>query len=436
MSNLSDKLKEIVEKFETEDDSYYFFEKFSGKKELGIVSIDKRAKKFDLRGEKTPSVKAYKHLTYVDYGGEGIKKNIIHLIRENTKCSFPQAVNLLISWLEEDDSVIPEAKGKIEYSNEKVAPYSDFFIKKQIKERANPENKESFTRIVKGLFRGCSIEEMRVGVKAFDIGFQSYTVNNDGIEEIEERIFIPEYDENQIPWGSYRYNRDLARKGLLRKNCKRVLFGSHLLEFYDKKKPLIVDEGHSDVCVNVAKYLQAVTTGSSTTSIKPFLDLLKGFTLHFYPDADHPGIKGVTQKIIDIELFNQTQTEEDKIKYEVFFWGVGYIDDRIKDFKSLCVPLSEIQTVEKSSKDWWIPYFTDETLTENISLEVLALEQQKIIDTKLKEVKVELGEKIYIKNWKKVSKEFVKQGFDFIDFHIKYNGTENYGKFLAKYKFK
>lgn len=430
-------LLSIKDNFPSEEASYDFFEAYSAKKELGIVSIDTRNKKFDLRGEKTPSVKAYAGLTYVDFGGEGKKRDVIYLMMENTKgLTFQGAVELLASWLKEDTTdLVKKSRTKIE-TTEKVAPYTDFYIKTQLKERAKPENKEIYTHLVKGLFRGCSIEEMRTGCKAFDIGLNKY----ESEEGTQVRLFIPEYDENEVAWGSYRYNRDIpSKKGLLRANCKRVLFGSHLLKFFNKEKPIILSEGHSDVCVNVAKYLQCLTSGSSTSQLKPFLSLLKGYEIHFYPDADQPGIKGVTHKILEIEEFNKNIPEEEKIKYKIFFWGKGFIEDSIEEFSSLCIPIAEIKnSAKKYAKAWWLNHFNDENLTSNISIDVLKAEQKLMIEKYIKEEKIEITipESIFIDNWSLVSKEFVKQGFDFIDFHIKYQEKDNYKKFIEKYKFK
>ena len=52
---------------------------------LKIKSINKNNRKFDLRGENTPSVTCYGKLTYVDFGAGDGRRNIIHLIRENNK---------------------------------------------------------------------------------------------------------------------------------------------------------------------------------------------------------------------------------------------------------------------------------------------------------------------------------------------------------------
>lgn len=430
-------LLSIKENFNSEEASYDFFETYSSKKELGIISIDKRNKKFDLRGEKTPSCKAYKNLTYVDFGGEGKKRDVIYLMMENDKnLSFSGAVQLLANWLNEDTTdLVKKSRQKIETS-EKVAPYTEFYVNSQMKERAKPENKEIYTELVKGLFRGCSIDEMRAGCKAFDIGLNKFETE----EGTQVRLFIPEYDENKIAWGSYRYNRNYtSRKGLLRKNCKRILFGSHLLKFYNKEKPIIVSEGHSDVVVNVAKYLQCVTSGSSTAKIAPFLPLLKGRELHFYPDADQPGLKGVTHKIMEIEQFNISLPFEEKITYKVFFWGKGFIDKSIEEFESLCVPMSDIKTsAEKYSKSWWLNHFDDKSLTSTITLDVLQREQELLIQKLKKEedFSCEIPSKIWINNWSLVSKEIVPCGFDFIDFHIKHNGSKNYQNFISKYKFK
>lgn len=443
-------LENILNRYQTADDSFDFFELYSSKKELGIVSIDKRNKKFDIRGEKTPSVVPKPKLSYIDYGGDGERKNIIHLIRENTKCSFVEAIKILAQLVKEDVASL-EKDIKIyqkQENKERAIPYSEKYIQEQINERNKIENKDLFLSILKGLCRGCSIEEMRVGVKAFNIGLNSYEQTNQdtGEKYMEHRLFIPEYDENNVPYGSYRYNRAYTgKKGLLRTNCKRVLFGSNLMKYFNKNIPLIVSEGHSDTIVNVSKYLQCVTTGSSTTKIGPFLELLKGWTLHFYPDADQPGIKGVTMKILEILEFNESiQLEEDKIKFKVFWWGSTFEEKDIDVFKKLYLPLEYIkkeESLKSFSKKWWLRHFNDENLDSKITVDILKKEQEFILDKYKKENKKEFDapKELFIDSWTLVSSKNVPQGFDFIDFHSQYNTDETkekYNKFISKYKFK
>lgn len=439
----------IAEKYQTPEESFEVFDLLSSK--LKIKSINKNTRKFDLRGENTPSVTCYGKLTYVDFGAGDGRRNIVHLIRENNKTlSFKSAVLQLAEWLKEDVELLKASSIGLRKQEEtkKAEPYKEKYIQDQIDERNKIENKELFLNLINGLCRSCSIEEKRAAVKAFNIGLNyydsSYTYEEGGEQktktERQYRLFIPEYDQHKVPYGSFRYNREYKdNKGLLRKNCQRVLFGSHLLPFYKKQKPLIFSEGHSDTIVNVSKYLQCVTSGSSTTPLKAFLPLLKGFLIHFFPDADQPGIKGVSEKILEIEEYNKELPEEEKIKYQVFLWGIGWKEKNIEDFQNMLIPLSEIDTLaEKYSKAWWRRHFTDETLTPNIELDIIEKEQNHIFNKKIKDLKLDivLPDCAYVKNWKILQKDILQQGFDFIDFHLKHGGTDKYNNFIKTYKFK
>ena len=444
-------LNNILDKYPTAEDTFAFFELHSSRKELGIISIDKRTRKLDLRGENTPSVAVYPFLKYKDFGGDdGGPTDVISLILENTKLKFPDAVLLLAKWEKED---VTELEKKVLHHREKaeekkkVPPYKNFYLDQRIQERNEIANKAIFNELIKGLFRSCSRDEKIAGIKAFNIGLTSYeefVSDQDEEKQLVYRLFIPEYNEEGVAFGCYKYNRAIkGKKGLLRKNAQRVLFGSHLLKFYkDKSKPIILSEGHSDVVVNVAKYLQCVTNGSSTKSIKEYLPLLKGRTLHIYPDADQAGIKGATMRTIEIEAFNKTlEKEEDKIKYKVFLWSSVFIDESIEEFGKFKVRLSSMKKTanpKKFSKKWWIKHFTDETLSPYIDHSIMIKEQKLIFDKQQvfqKETLVPTKDQL-IENWTILSKEPVKQGFDFVDFHEKNKNSKNYENFISKYKFK
>lgn len=441
-------LDNIKAKYPTAEDTFSFFKLHSSRKELGIVSIDIRAGKFDLRGENTPSVASYPELKFIDFGdchGEG-RTCVSTLIMENTNCSFNEAVKLLALWEKEDISELEQRSLEhraVAIEEKKVPPYKTFYIEQRIEERNLIQNKEIFNELLKGLFRGCSREQKIAGIKAFNIGLTSYEEINDNDEKVmTHRLFIPEYNEEGIAFGCYKYNRAIkGRKGLLRKNAKRVLFGSHLLKFFKKEVPIILSEGHSDVVVNVSKYLQCITNGSSTKSIKEWLPLLKGRTLHIFPDADYAGIKGATMRSLEIEEFNRKQKEEDKINYKIFLWSEVFIEESIQDFKKFCMPLSALKTnasLKKYSKSWWKDLFTDETLSPFINKEIMikaqaiSLERQQ----RLQKAKIRITPNMLLENWTILSKDPLKQGFDFIDFHEKNRHNKNYTNFLSKYKFK
>lgn len=444
-------LENIKHKYPTAEDTFEFFELHSSRKELGIISIDKRTRKLDLRGENTASVSVYPGLKYIDFGdadGNG-RTCVTKLIMENTGCSFVQAVTMLANWEKEDISELEKKtlqhRAKAE-EEKKAPPYKSSYIQQRIDERNEIKNKGIFNDLLNGLFRSCSKEEKIAGVKAFNIGLTSYEEfisNKDETKQLVHRLFIPEYNEEGVAFGCYKYNRAIkGKKGLLRKSAQRVLFGSHLLKFYkDKSKPIILSEGHSDVVVNVAKYLQCLTNGSSTKSIKEWLPLLKGRTLHIFPDADYPGIKGATSRALEIEEFNSTQKEEDKIKYSIFLWSSTFIEESVEEFKKFKVSLSSLKKTgspKQFSKKWWKDLYTDETLSPLINKETMIALQKEIFKKQqllMKETLVPSKEML-IENWTVLSKDPVKQGFDFVDFHEKNNKSKNYEKFLSKYKFK
>jgi len=449
-------LENIKAKYKTRDQVFEFFERQykipSRARALGLDGIedviDYRYKKVKVRPEKSASGQPMPGLEIYDFGGE--KHDVISLIEDNNKkLGFVEAVKLLAKWENEELSELEKREyvpiKKVE--EKKVPPYKKFYLDQRIQERNEIGNNQIFNELLKGLFRSCSRDEKIAGVKAFNIGLTSYEEfisEEDEKKELIYRLFIPEYNEKGVAFGCYKYNRAIkGKKGLLRKNAQRVLFGSHLLKFYkDKSKPIILSEGHSDVVVNVAKYLQCVTNGSSTKSIKEYLPLLKGRTLHIYPDADQAGIKGATMRTIEIETFNKTiQKEEDKIKYKVFLWSSIFIDESVEEFRKCKIKVSSVKKTgnpRKFANRWWMKHFTDETLSPYIDHSIMIKEQKLIFDKQQvfqKETLVPTKDQL-IENWTILSKEPVKQGFDFVDFHEKNKNSKNYENFISKYKFK
>ena len=403
-------ISRIKAKYSSDESSFQFF--IQNADRLGVLNADSKRKMVDLRGEKTPSTTVTKYLNYCDFGADGIRHDIIFLIQEKYNMSFPEAVKLLAEW--EEEPLEPQEndfKAKIIYEEKKEAPpYKEKYLKK-MKEQSF-EHKEVFKELMKGLCRTCSIEEMRRAVKLFEIGLNSYEEKETG--DTIFRLFIPEFNYKKIPYGAFRYNRNLTPKGLLRKNAKRTLFGSHLLAQFNLEKPIVFVEGHSDCVVNNAKGIQSVTSGSSTTKIgEESLRLLQGKTIHFYPDADFAGIKGVCQKIIEIEKFNSTIEEEfEHIKYKIFWWGKNFLPDKI-------------------DTTWWKKNFGDTPIPNKIGLKIL----QKFQIEFFKKEKFHAPEAARFRNWIVFPKEEVKQGYDFIDFHKDYESNSKYHLFKAKYSF-
>ena len=258
---------------------------------------------------------------------------------------------------------------------------------------------------MEGLCRNCSLEEMRRAVKLFNIGLDSYE-NKRG--ELQYRLFIPEFNQDKIAYGSFRYNRELTPKGLLRKNSKRVLFGAHLIPLFNPKKPIVFTEGHSDCIVNNAKGIASVTSGSSTTKIgQESLELLKGRELHFYPDADEAGVKGVCSKIMEIEAFNASVSDKEQIDYKVFFWAKSFrLGKEITKFSN------------KRKGDY-----------------VNSRDFAKLQIALFKEAKFHAPERALVKSWIFFGKEVAKEGYDFIDFHGEYSKKDSYKRLIKTYSY-
>ncbi len=425
-------LRSIQDRYPDPQSTYEFFLQNKMRPELGIVDIDERMKKADLRGEKSPSTVFYGNLKFIDYGVSNRKEDVVSLIMRNTNLKFPQAVELLCSWQSQSPAEIadqPKVERTVE-ERKKVAPYSQKYIQKKLE--ARKEKWDIFVPIRNGLLRGCSAEEKKTAMILFDIGLDGY-IPEDG-EEMVYRAFIPEYDENKVPYGSFRYNRTLDPKGLLRANAQRVLFGSHLLKMFDLNKPIIVSEGHSDTVVNNAKKMQTVTTGSSTTAIGAFLHLLAGKEIHFYPDADQPGMKGVTQKILEVITYNKTVPDEQKIKWKVFWWGETFIEDKMKNINLSKIDSMPEVELRKIKQSWWFKYREEIGQEAKITLEVLEKHQRELLSHEKVNVS-ELPEELFVSKWYLISRDCIKQGFDWIDFHEKYKTLDKYHQFIKKYKY-
>jgi hypothetical protein len=444
-NDLSELAKNLSQLYPTPEDGLEFYAHFQEELELAGVDLDR--KKLDFRGEKTASVTVYNDLYYVDFGESNERKSIITYLMEyktsqkdKTKTmSFPEAVEFFKTLVESLNGPIDannlQSKKTTIKEEPKAKPYTEYYLNQKLKDsRSSPK---TFKNILNGLLRSCSISEMRRAVKIFKMGLDIYDIFDKEKDCIvkQERVFIPEFNEDNIALSSFRYNRSLDPKGLRRKNAEKVLFGSHLIKRFDPKKPIIFSEGHSDTVVNLAKSFQCVTTGAATAPLKNFLDLLKGRTIHFYPDADTAGLKGVMNKILEIEGFN-LKNPNDKISYKVFWWS-EYYEKSIEETEDLSY--EELLKHRKYSKIWWLKYMTKDTRPSSlISIDRLREEQDFIVNKSLRNLKSKYGlnsipESIYIDNWTRLIREPVKQGFDFIDFHTKMNNSQGYLDYMEKY---
>ena len=390
--DLKNVLSHIKSKYSSDQSSFEWF--MSNAERLGVLNADTIRKMADLLGEKTPSTTVTKYLNFCDFGNDGRRHDVIFLIQEKYGDTFPQAVKRLAEWENQPLRADYQFQPLPQEKKEEVKPYSAWYLKKRKEEAL--EDRVIFKSLMEGLCRTCSLEEMRQAVRLFDIGLTSY---EDEEGRTIKRLFIPEYNQNKIPFGSFRYNRNETPKGLLRRDSRRILFGSHLIKQFDPEKPIVFTEGHSDCIVNNAKGIASVTSGSSTTQIgEDSLSLLSGKTIHFYPDMDFAGIKGVSHKIMEIEAFNAKQDDEFRIEYRVFMWGESFIYDKTGESVDI-KDMIKFQIETYKEHDFHAP------------------------------------EKARVKNWKTFPSPVAKQGYDFIDFHFDYASKEGYSRFKAKYSF-
>ncbi len=396
MTDLKKVVLVIKERYSSKESTFAFIAKHASA--LGVQQLDTRAKKWSFRGEKTPSCVANEYLSYRDYGdATNHNPDVVGRIMEYRGLSFPEAVRFL-SELENLDvsstslesfKPAPRVVERKEYKQ----PFKKGYL--YYKSKYAQENKELFNELLDGLCRSCSKEEKERAVFLFNIGLDTFETKEG---KVQSRLFIPEMDEKKVAWNCFHYNRSLTPKGLLRRDGKRCLFGSHLLRNQEK---VILTEGHSDCIVNNAKGLISVSSGSSTTAIpEEGLMLLKGRHVLFAPDADIAGWQGAIRKMIQIEEFNSSLKQSERISFSSLYWG-DFIAS--KDDEKLNIKKGDV--IDKA----WLQahqhlFFKD----------------------------VELKKEMLVENWKQVHKSAVKQGYDFVDFHNQHkNDGEKYSKFLA-----
>ena len=400
----------------------------SDKPELMVYQINERTKKMSLRADdETPSVAVYSGLSYMDFGGDSRLRDPVDRIMETTGLSFIEAIKLFLTWenINIDDEILEYQVPKpvVYITKEKKqykAPYNDKFIQDRIMDRLKFPS--IYNPLREGLFRSCSIEEMERAEALFSIGL---FISKD--PEWSHRIFIPEFDEKGQAWGHYLYNREAEPKGLLRKDAKRVLFGSHLVSRYGDN--IIYNEGHSDVLVNVAKGLAAVSTGSATKRLsEEYLEILAGKTLHDFPDLDIPGILGATQRALDILEWNQKNPNK-KINHKIYLWSSMFYSEKIAK------RIME-HTVSKSEPYYpfirYIPLKKGKTTTAAIfDIKIMFLIQRDWAEKR----NINLPKELLVSNWKVLSKKLKKGGYDMIDFHNENQNSPKYNKFLTLFKF-
>jgi len=418
-------LNSMLDRFPTKEDTLSFFMKYHEYFDEGSYkadNFDEYTSKFSARREdKSPSVLCKTRLTTIDFGDTQKQKGILQFIAdiENEKedgdflklpKDFPIVVQILAELLNIDenqnmDDYVYVPPPKVEET--KVKPYSPKYLDRQ--KKAISSNQPIFIDLMNGLCRSCSPAEKNRAVKIFNIGLNDYIdVNKESkVQRTVYRLFIPEYSRDLSAYGSFRYNRNEKPKGLLRPKANRVLFGIHLSHDFDDSKPTIFAEGHSDIIVNNSKRIQTITSGSATTPIGDNITEMKGQTYHFYYDLDLPGVKGITERIIEIEEFNKDQSDNDKIKYKIFQWSSKIIvDGVVLDF--IDYEEEQLETIKRLKGD----------TRRGITLDA-----------------DEIFEKCRISTWRVLSQEPKNKGYDWIDFHTDMQDHPKYQVFIDQYTY-
>lgn len=403
--------KSIKGAYQSKDSSYDWWLTNSGRPELGIYDVDTKLKKLCLRAsDKTASTAIYPELQIKDFGGSDGIDDPVSRIMTNTSLTFLEAVDLFLSWEGADYDYNPPVSNFVKEKKDTSAPYKDSYIRATMVDKAR--NLARYEELAKDLFRSCSPEEKANGERLFSVGF--ITKEKAEYEGSVDRIFIPEFDQNKIPYGSYRYNRnDKDRKGLLRGNSKRVLFGSHLL---GDATNVVFAEGHTDTVVNCSKGMQCVTTGSATKRFEENLAILAGRNILDFPDLDLAGLFGAVNRDIEISQWNANCLEEDRISHQVYIWAEGFVDSKVNE---------RIDSGESLIKEIYFPFLAEieeNGFSKEIMLQLVQIYAQKknySIDTS---------------KWKFISKGFKKGGYDWIDFHLENQSKDAYKPFINSLK--
>ena len=436
-------LYSMLDRFPTGADTLVFFQKNAAYFTAGgykVYNFDEYKLKFSARpNDNTPSTLCKPKLTTVDFGDTGTQKGILQFIidvnnekddkeylrfipkdnqktqadRDMNRKTYYFAIQELANLLDVDENkdlddyvYVPPPKVEEKKAKEYTVRYVD---KQRAHSLKNDFNKNKTKELMDELCRSCSLDEKRRAIKIFNIGLLDYMHTDKGSKTPRKvyRLFLPEYSKDLKAYGCFKYNRAESTSGLLRKNCQRVLFGIHLSHVFSPEKPIIFAEGHSDVVVNNSKRIQTITSGSATTPIGENISEMKGKLYHLFYDLDDAGVKGITSRLVEIEMFNKDQVEKDKIRYKVFQWSSKVI---IKD-----------EVVE------FISY-------EDIQREHL----QRLIGDTRKGITIdenELFEKCRISTWQVLSNEPKKKGFDWIDFHTEMKDHPKYNAFINQYTY-
>lgn len=391
---------------------------------------------FSIRPEKTPSARPnakVRGFMITDFGGECRSITPVNRLID-LGYTKKEALDKVLSWISGSDLTI-----NVQINVQRNAPLVNNEEKPAYTQKAAQFFLANATRfytpfkeLLDGFLRASSEDEKIIAQRLLMIGYCPQ-----GQYDPIHRLILLEQDANGTPYGHYKYNRNANPKGLLRKNAKRVLLGSHLLSRFGQD--IIVNEGHTDFAANISKELAAVSSGSSTKRFtEEYLDLLAGKTLHDFPDLDVPGIVGATHRAIDIAKWNAKNAgTKAPIVHKVYLWSDWYKSSNLAQ-KIACNGFS------KSAIDNLLKTAPVKNGEAYVGLKLLAqIQEQAMNDERRYDGEFPIVPSMLLSNWTLLNKaekgRVKKEGYDFVDFHLEYSTKEGYSEkyrnFLSKFKF-
>lgn len=292
---------------------------------LGIISWN-GWQFFDIRGERRPSVQVNAGWCY-DHG-TGERYELIDLIARSR--------NLNLSDLDQFKEAAREAelmitgKTSSEYTGKtnEAAYYEPEYLPAMSRDEISVwyKNKKTESGLVKSLLNGfmrASTEEEKAFADKY-CHFGLYSEEKEtraGDKYTDKRLLIPyiDADGSVHSWGAYR--RESKVKILKRKQGRPSLAGEHLLKLFDKNLPILWNEGDGDWCTSIGLGIQAVTCGSASMRITPFLKVLTGRTVYFLPDNDEAGAGALARWIVEVYQFNLDKPKEEQVNAKFLWWS-------------------------------------------------------------------------------------------------------------------
>lgn len=360
---------------------------------------------FDIRGERRPSVQVNAGWCY-DHG-TAQRYELIDLIAA--------ARGLTLSDLDQFKEAAREAelmitgKTSSDYSgktNEAAYVEPEYLPAVTREEIAvwyqnKAKEKKLFDSLLDGFMRSSTPEEKTFAIKYCHFGLYSEEKETKtGDKYTDKRLMIPyiNKDGEVFSWGAYR--RESKLKILKRKEGKPSLAGEHLLKIFDKNVPVLWNEGDGDWATSIGLGIQAVTGGSASMRITPFLPVLAGFTVYFMPDNDEAGASALARWIVEIYQYNLGKPYEDQVHAKFLWWS------------KFTWNMAKKHAVERWRKE-----------LERTGMLAASLDESSII----KAVGVGFDDVIVIE-----TTDILKKGYDFVDFAS--NRDELFNNFVEFFK--